>query len=91
MTYEFPTDLIDLQRRFDAANRRCEELAATHPKAVDIVAGTAQLTEEQAAVYAAAWAERAKLVLGLHRHPWWLEVGDRREAKEALRAAARGE
>lgn len=87
--FDFPTDLLELQRAWYAADARCEEVAASHPSARDVVAGVAEVTEEQQAELAQARAERLELAERLQRHPWWLEAGDVFAAKQALRAAAR--
>lgn len=87
--FDFPADLLDLQRAWYAADTRCEEISASHPSGRDVAAGVAEVAEEQRAELAQARAERLDLTEKLQRHPWWLEAGDVFAAKQALRAAAR--
>ena len=86
--FEFPADLLDLQRAWYAADARCVEIAASHPPAVDVVAGTARVTDEQHAELKAARAARWALTMDLQDHDWWGMVEDRLAAKAALRKAA---
>jgi hypothetical protein len=86
--YDFPPDLIDLQRAYDAADRRCEEAAAASPSATDIAAGAAEDLSARAALDEAR-AERLELAVKLQGHSFWAKVDSRVEAKQALRAAAR--
>lgn len=87
--FDFPPDLIDLQRAWYAADARCAEIAASHPSAVDVVAGVAVRTEQQDAELAEARAERLRLTEALQGHGWWATVDDRLAAKAALRTAAK--
>lgn len=87
--YDFPADLLDLQRAWYVADARCEEIAASHPPAVDVVAGTATVTDAQYAELKQARAARWALTVDLQGHDWWGTVEDRLAAKAALRAAAR--
>lgn len=86
--YDFPPDLLDLQRAWYAADARCVEIAASHPKAVDQVAGTAAVSDAQYAELKAARAKRWALTVDLQDHDWWGSVEDRLAAKAALRKAA---
>lgn len=86
--YDFPPDLLDLQRAWYAADARCEEISASLPRAADVVAGTAPTGEQQDKL-AAARAERLRLTEALQGHDWWTTVDDRLAAKAALRKAAR--
>lgn len=88
--FDFPPDLIDLQRRFDAADLRCEEVAATLPAGVDVAAGTASVSEEQQAELRDARAVRLELAQALQAHEWWTTVDNVFEAKQALRRVSRG-
>jgi hypothetical protein len=88
--YDFPPDLLQLQRDWYAADARCVEIGASHPAAVDVVAGTAQVSDAQYRELKDARAERWLLTEQLRGHAWWASVDDTPAAKAALRAAARG-
>lgn len=88
--YNFPPDLLELQRAFFAADARCEDIAATHPRAVDIAAGEAALSEDQREKLEQARAERLRLVEALQDHGWWSTVAGVQAARAELRKAARG-
>lgn len=85
----FPADLIALQCRFNQADAHCEKLAATHPRATDIAAGTADITETQRALLQCARTDRLNTALALQAHPFWATVKNRFQAKQALREAAK--
>lgn len=87
--YDFPADLLDLQHAWYAADARCEEIVASHPPAVDVVAGTARVSEDQYRELKEARAARWALTVDLQDHDWWGTVDDRLSANAALRAAAR--
>lgn len=75
--FDFPPDLLDLQRKFFAAEAAWEQAGAS---------GDAEATE-------AAYQRTQDVVVALHRHPWMreqAEAGKRYEARMALREAARG-
>lgn len=86
--YDFPADLLQLQRDWYAADTRCVEIGASHPPAVDVVAGTAQVSEAQHQELKRARAERWALTEELQGHAWWASVDDKVAAKAALRKAA---
>jgi len=80
-TWEIPLDLIEAQRRFDAADAQCQSLAATSNPDADTQAA-----------YRKASGERGDAVLALHRHPWLIEhqrAGRRHQADTAMKACAR--
>ncbi|MFF5261396.1 hypothetical protein ACFY4C_20835 [Actinomadura viridis] len=85
--FDFPADLIDLQRAFYAADRRCEEIGASWPRPTAVAAGVEEISEEQHAELSRARAERLEIVERMAAHPWWDTV-DRLKAKAALRKAA---
>lgn len=87
--YDFPPDLLDLQRAWYAADARCEEISAALPRAADVVSRHAAPAAEQEAELAEARAERLRLTQALQDHTWWATVDDRLAAKAALRLAAR--
>lgn len=89
MAYDFPPDLLDLQRAFLTLDARCQEISAGLPTASDIIAGTPVDFGE----LDKARAERLNIVEALSAHPWWetLDKGDRGNAKTALRAAAQSQ
>jgi hypothetical protein len=72
MAYDFPDDLIQLQRDFFAAEERWRQAAAGGD---DDAVGQAYRTAHDAA-------------LALHRHPWWDTTETRYQARLALREAA---
>jgi hypothetical protein len=82
-----PGDLIATQRAFRQTETRCEQIGATHPRAVDIAAGLARITDEQRAELAGARQERLQLVEALQNHPWWGDINNRYLAQLALYAA----
>jgi hypothetical protein len=87
--YEFPADLLDLQRRFLEADARCGELSSRLPSATELVAsGTSASDYPDYPGLQEARAKRLKLALELARHEWLAEHPDRVEAKKALRKAA---
>lgn len=87
--YDFPPDLIDLQRDFDAADRECVERSAAMPSGVEIVEGNIGDIAEQQAALKEARARRLDLAVALQGHEFWETVDNRFEAKDALRKAAR--
>lgn len=87
--YDFPPDLIDLQRNFDAADRECVERSAAMPSGVEIVEGNIGDIAEQQNALKAARARRLQLAEALQRHEFWTTVDNRFKAKDALRAVAR--
>ena len=86
--YDFPPDLLNLQRSWYAADARCVEIGAAHPPAVDVVAGTAHVSDEQYRELKEARAARWALTEQLQGHAWWTTVNDKLAAKAALRKAA---
>lgn len=87
--FDFPADLLNLQRAWYTADARCVEAGAALPSGRDVAAGVAEPTVEQQAELAEARAERLRITEALQGHPWWASVDDKRAAKAALRAAAR--
>ena len=85
--FDFPPDLVELQREFFAADARCYEIADALPSPMAIVGGAdVDFTELNA-----ARAERLAIMDRLLAHPWFdsLEPSKRNAARNALRAAAR--
>lgn len=89
--FDFPPDLLDLQRAWYAANTRCVEAGAALPSGRDVAAGVAEPTEQQQAELAEARAERLRITEALQGHGWWVTVEAKHKlpAKAALRVAAR--
>lgn len=87
--FDIPADLLDLQRSWYRVDARCEKIASSLPRAVDVVAGVAEPSSEQQAELAAARAERLRVTEALQDHDWWTTMDDRLAAKAALRDAAR--
>lgn len=74
--FDFPDDLLKLQKEFFAAESAWEQAGAS---------GDAEATE-------AAYQRTQDVVVALHRHPWMreqAEAGKRYEARMALRDAAK--
>lgn len=87
--YTVPGDLIALKREWRVASGRCVEISDALPFWSEVVAGTREAaTDEQLAQLQAARADVLRLVLEIHRHPWWATVDNRQLADRALAAAA---
>ena len=87
--FDFPADLLDLQRSWYAADARCVEIGAAQPPAVDVVAGITEVSEAEYQALKQARGERWELTEQLQGHAWWATVDDKLAAKAALRATAR--
>ena len=75
MAFDFPDDLIDVQRAFLAAERAWSQAARGE--------GDDMAVNE-------AYQETQRLTMEVHRHPWWATLSTgRHEARAALRDAAR--
>jgi hypothetical protein len=72
--YDFPDDLLDLQREFFAAEKAWKEAGKR---------GDAEATT-------AAYQRTQDAAMALHRHPWMNATENRYKARLALREAARG-
>lgn len=70
--FDFPPDLVQLQRDFLAAEERWRVAAAGGDDEAITV----------------AYQEAQRLAMELHRNPWMSEVENRYEARMALREAA---
>ena len=90
--YEFPTDLIDAQQAFQAADAKVAEIHARMPRPTAIAAGEATISDELAQAHEEARAERGRVLDVLYGHPWWLEIPreEHEAARTALRQAAAG-
>ena len=88
--HEFPDDLFEAQRAFYAADVHVQEVTDALPSSLDIVAGTASISEDQRAALAEAREERLRIVDVLYSHPWWEAVDDQYAARLALQKAAKG-
>ncbi|GAA3172361.1 hypothetical protein [Nonomuraea roseoviolacea] len=86
---EIPDDVIAAQRAYDAADARVHEIVASLPSSVAIVAGEAEISDEQRQAWHEARAERMRLLFALRDLPWWGEQPDPLGAEKALRKAAR--
>jgi hypothetical protein len=69
--YEFPPDLLDAQRAYWAADARVQEVTDALPSSVVVVAGEAEVTEEQRAELVTVRAERLLALEALNAHEWW--------------------
>ncbi|WP_030506344.1 hypothetical protein [Microbispora rosea] len=72
--YDIPDDLLALQRAYDQADAKVQELL---------------VGDEHREALAAARQERLAAVEALHRHPFWETVDNRHSADMALKKAAR--
>lgn len=72
--YDIPPDLLQLQRAYDQADARVQDLS---------------VGDEHREALKTARAERLHLVEELHRHPFWSSVDNRHSADMALKKAAR--
>lgn len=85
--FDFPADLVDLERRFLELDAACEAEARRLPSAAEIVESTAvdfgPLRELR--------ARRLEIAQRIQRHSWWetTDKGQMVQARSALRAAAR--
>ncbi|GAA1264398.1 hypothetical protein Psi02_64230 [Planotetraspora silvatica] len=87
--YDIPSDLLDLQRAYFAADQRVQESGEGFPSAIDIANQEAEISDEQRSALIEARAARLDLVSELYRHPWFDTVDNTHEARMALRKAAR--
>lgn len=89
--FDFPPDLLDLQRAWYAADARCVEAGAALPSGRDVAAGVAEPTAEQQAELVKARTERLRITEAMQDHGWWatVESKHRLAAKATLRKAAR--
>jgi hypothetical protein len=71
--YDIPDDLLALQRAYDTADARVQEL----------------VDGDDRDGLKAARDERLAAVEALHRHPFWSSVDNRHQADMALKQAAR--
>jgi hypothetical protein len=83
-----PGDLIALKRDWRASVDMCGRLADALPLSGDVLSGKASISQEQRDELEDARADQRRLVLEIHRHPWWATVDNRGQANRALQAAA---
>lgn len=72
--YDFPPDLVQLQRDFLAANQQWADAARG---------------DDREAINT-AYLRAQELAMALHRHPWLVERGHHNDARMALRKRAGG-
>lgn len=89
MAYDFPDDLVDLRRRFDAADARCRELSEALPPAVELLETDIDSSSEEFRPLNEARAQRLRLLEEIEGHAFWGGVDDAAEARNELRKAAR--
>jgi hypothetical protein len=91
--FDFPAELVDLQRRFYEAGAECARISATFPPGPAIAAGDAQISDEQHALRDAAHERWLQIAEQLLDHEWFkkLERPERLKARYALQAAAQSE
>ncbi|MEV0830924.1 MULTISPECIES: hypothetical protein [Streptosporangiaceae] len=88
--YEFPDDLLAAQRAYYKADEHVQEATDEMPSSVDVLAGEAQVSQEQRDELAAARTARLDALDILNRHPFWAAMDNRHAAWMALQKAARG-
>lgn len=88
--FDVPGDLIALQRERDERFAALEAFSNSLPKAADIVAGLAVITDEQRERLNAERANCTRLAKELLAHPWWPKDATIHAARAALLKAARG-
>jgi hypothetical protein len=86
--FVIPGDLVAARRTFTRALEHCADIAARLPRAADVVAGRAEITDDQRERLADARERCRRLAEEMHTHPWWETAGDRHAAREALTHAA---
>jgi hypothetical protein len=86
--FVIPGDLVAARRTFTRALEHCADIAARLPRAADVVAGHAEITDDQRERLTDARDRCRRLAEEMHTHPWWETVGDRHAAREALTHAA---
>jgi hypothetical protein len=86
---DLPTDVIEAQRAYDAADARVQELSAALPSSVAVLAGEATWDEKAVADLLEARAERLRMLEVLRDLPWWETVPSKLDAERQLRVAAR--
>lgn len=86
--YTVPGDLIALKRAWRDAVELGGRLAEALPSNADVQAGLAVVSQGERDELNAARGDERRLVLEIHRHPWWNTVDNRQLAGRALLAAA---
>ncbi|GAA3086237.1 hypothetical protein [Streptosporangium carneum] len=87
--YEFPETLIAAQRAYWAADAHAQEVTDALPSSIAVLAGEAEVSEEQRERLAEARERRLEALEALNRHPWWATVDGRHAAWKALQQAAK--
>lgn len=83
-----PGDLVELRIAFLAAEADCARARELEPSGSDISGGLAVITDEVRASVKTASDNRMRIVLAIHRHPWWAMVSNRAEAEAEMRKIA---
>lgn len=89
MAYEIPSELIDIQRAWFAAHAHLLEVSAKLPLGQDIVAGEAEISDEQRAELEAARAEELRLIDELYDDKWRAGMDNESAYRKQLQDAAR--
>jgi hypothetical protein len=87
--YEFPNDLIEIQRDYEQANDRVEKLVAALPSALDVMTGKPKTTDKQQDEVQKAREVRLQAQEKRDQHPWLQDVDDQYAARMQLWKAAR--
>lgn len=88
---DIPADLVGLKAQFLTAEAELAAYAATLPSSVDVVAETAEITDEQRATWQRLGNACTELAVQISRHPYLpsLPNPDRQKAAEAVTRAAK--
>jgi hypothetical protein len=87
--YEFPSDLIEIQRDYEQADAHVEKLVAALPSALDIMTGKPKTTDKQNDEVQKAREVRLQAQEKRDQHPWLQDVDDQYAARMQLWKAAR--
>ncbi|MFI0449787.1 hypothetical protein [Actinomadura sp. 6N118] len=86
---DIPDDLLDLKVANLQAEVALSGLAARMPRAVDIVAGTAEADPKDIQGWDQAMATARDTAVKISLHAWMRDGGDKAKAHQALLAAAK--
>ncbi|WP_371785433.1 hypothetical protein [Streptosporangium subroseum] len=87
--YEFPNDLIEIQRDYEQANARVEKLVAALPSALDVMTGKPKTTDKQQDEVQKAREVLLQAQEKRDQHPWLQDIDDQYAARMQLWKAAR--
>ncbi|MFB9681195.1 hypothetical protein [Streptosporangium vulgare] len=82
--YDFPPDLLDLQRAYWKTDEEVQRVTAALPSSQEVLEGA--MTDEQREELTAARSARLDALEALNRHPWWEQPEQRRDRHAAWMA-----